>query len=174
MDALDVEMSSAEGEQALQALLKCVNERASTREAHEAEKSLFKRLLPMGLAAMKRDFAQRGTGDRGAAVTRADGRRLPRERQLRARDDCSLFGTFAVPRTCYRTPGEPGIFPLDAQVNFPERCSSSFLQAWMTWFEVEPPFQESAGLFEQLFDLEVAESVLMEVAKEAPQDYEAF
>jgi len=44
----------------------------------------------------------------------------------------------------------------------------------MTLFEVEHPFKESAGLFEQLFDLEVAESVLMEVAKEAPQDYEAF
>ena len=41
-------------------------------------------------------------------------------------------------------------------------------------FEVEHPFQESAGFFAQLFDLDVAESVLMEVAKEAPQDYEDF
>jgi hypothetical protein len=174
MDALDVEMSIAEGEQALQALLKFVNESASTLEAHEAEKSIFKRLLPIGLAAMKLYFAQRGTGDLGAAVTRTDGMLLPRERQLRARDYFSLFGKFAVPRTCYRTPGEPGIFPLDAQVNFPERCYSYFLQEWMTLFEVEHPFKESAGLFEQLFELEVAESVLMEVAKEAPQDYEAF
>ena len=86
----------------------------------------------------------------------------------------SLFGKFAVARTCDRTPGEPGIFPLDAQVNLPERCYSYFLQEWMTVFEVEHPFQESAGLFAQLFDLEVAESVLMEVAKEAPQDYEDF
>ena len=123
---------------------------------------------------MKLYFAQRGTGDMGAAVTRADGMLLPREQTLRARDYCSLFGKFKVARTCYRTPGEPGIFPLDAQVNFPERCYSYFLQEWMTLFEVEHPFKESAGLFEQLFDLEVAESVLMEVAKEAPQDYEAF
>jgi hypothetical protein len=174
MDALEVEMSIAEGEQALQALLKFVHESAGTLEAHEAEKSIFKRLLPIGLAAMKRYFAQRGTGDLGAGVTRADGMLLPRETQLRARDYFSLFGKFAVPRTCYRTPGEPGIFPLDAQVNFPERCYSYFLQEWMTLFEVEHPFQDSAGLFEQLFDLEVAESVLMEVAKEAPQDYESF
>ena len=93
---------------------------------------------------------------------------------LRGRDYFSLFGKFAVARTCYRTPGEPGIFPLDAQVNLPERCYSYFLQEWMTVFEVEHPFQESAGLFEQLFDLDVAESVLMEVAKEAPEDYEGF
>jgi hypothetical protein len=174
MDALEVEMSIAEGEQALQALLKFVNERADTLEAHEAEKGIFKRLLPIGLAAMKLYFAQRGTGDVGPAITRADGEMLPREQRLRGRDYFSIFGKFKVARTCYRTPGEPGIFPLDAQVNLPERCYSYFLQEWMTVFEVEHPFQESAGFFAQLFDLEVAESVLMEVAQEAPQDDEAF
>ncbi len=174
MDALDVERSIAEGEQGLQALLKFAREHAGRLEAHEAEKGIFKRWLPIGLAAMKRYVAERGTGDVGPAVTRADGVLLPRETQLRGRDDFSLFGKFAVARTCYRTPGEPGIFPLDAQVNLPERCYSYFLQEWMTLFEVEHPFKESASWFEQLFDLEVAESVLMEVAKEAPADYEGF
>src|SRR5882724_368224 len=174
MDALDVEMSLAEGEQALQALLQFAREQAGTLEAHEAEKGIFKRLVPIGLAAMKLYFAQRGTGDVGPAVTRADGMILPREKPLRGRDYFSLFGKFAVARTCYRTPGEPGVFPLDEQVNLPERCYSYFLQEWMTLFEVEHPFKESAGWFEQLFDLEVAESVLMEVAKEAPQDFESF
>ena len=174
MDALDVEMSIAEGEQALQALITFARESAGTLEAHEAEKGLFKRLLPIGLAAMKLYFAQRGTGDVGPAITRADGELLPRQTQLRGRDYCSIFGKFKVARTCYRTPGEPGIFPLDAQVNLPERCYSYFLQEWMTLFEVEHPFQESAGLFEPLFDLDVAESVLMEVAKEASEDYESF
>ena len=174
MDALDVEISIAEGEQALQALLQFARESAETLEAHEAEKGIFKRLLPIGLAAMKLYFAQQGTGDVGPAVTRADNVRLPRETQLRGRDDFSLFGKFAVARTCYRTSGEPGIFPLDAQVNLPARCYSYFLPEWMTLFAVEHPFKESAGLFEQLFDLDVAESVLMEVAQEAPEDYEGF
>ena len=174
MDALDVEMSIAEGEQALQALLKFAREEAGTLEAHEAEKGIFKRLLPIGLAAMKLYFAQRGTGDVGPAVTRVDGMILPREQKLRGRDYFSLFGKFAVARTCYRMPGEPGIFPLDAQVNLPKRCYSYFLQEWMTLFTVEHPFKESTSGFEQLFDLELAESALMEVAQEAPQDYEAF
>src|SRR5438128_12631014 len=174
MDALDVEMSIAEGEQALQALLQFAREQAGTLEAHEAEKGIFKRLLPIGLAAMKLYFAQRGTGDVGPAVTRADGMILPREKPLRGRDYFSLFGKFAVARTCYRTPRQPGIIPLDEQVSLPERCYAYFLQEWMTLFEVEHPFKESAGWYEQLFGLEVAESVLMEVAKEAPQDYESF
>ena len=121
MDALDVEMSIAEGEQALQALLTFARESARKLEAHEAEKGIFKRLLPIGLAAMKLYFAQRGTGDVGPAIMRADGVLLPRENKLRGRDYFSLFGKFAVARTCYRLPGEPGIFPLDAQVNLPER-----------------------------------------------------
>jgi hypothetical protein len=174
METLDVEMSIAEGEHAFQALLQFARESGGKLEAHEAEKGIFKRLLPIGLAAMKLYFAQRGTGDMGPAILRADGVVLPRERKLRGRDYFSLFGKFAVARTCYRTPGEPGIFPLDAQVNLPERCYSYFLQEWMTLFEVEHPFQESAGLFEQLFDLDVAESVLMAVAQEAPEDYEGF
>jgi hypothetical protein len=44
-----------------------------------------------------------------------------------------------VARTCDRTAGEPGIFPLDAQVNLPARCDSYVLQEWMTLFEVEHP-----------------------------------
>jgi hypothetical protein len=174
MDALDVEMSIAEGEQALPVLLQFARDQAGRLEAHEAEKGIFKRRLPMGLAAMKLYVAQRGTGDVGPAVMRVDGLLLPREKQLRGRDYFSLFGKFAVARTCYRTAGEAGIFPLDAQVNLPERCYSYFLQEWMTVFAVEHPFKESAGWFEPLFDLGVAESVLMEVAKEAPQDYEDF
>jgi hypothetical protein len=174
MEALDVETSIAEGEQALQALIKFAREHAGKIEAHEAEKGIFKRLLPIGLAAMKLYFAERGTGDVGPAVTRADGVHLAREKPLRGRDYFSLFGKFAVARTCYRAPGEPGIFPLDAQVNLPERCYSYFLQEWMTVFEVEHPFKESAGFFAQLFELDVAESVLMAVAKEAPEDYEGF
>jgi hypothetical protein len=174
MDALDVEISIAEGEQALQALLQFARESAETLEAHEAEKGIFKRLLPIGLAAMKLYCAQRGTGDVGPAITRADNVRLRRETQLRGRDDFSLFGKFAVARTCYRTSGEPGICPLDAQVNLPARCYSYFLQEWMTLFAVEHPFKESAGLCEPLFDLDVAESVLMEVAQEAPEDDEGF
>ena len=99
MDALDVETSIAEAEQALQALLQFARQDAGTLEAHEAEKGSFKRLLPIGLAAMKLSFAQRGTGDMGAAITRADGVTLPQEPTLRGRDYFSLFGKFKVART---------------------------------------------------------------------------
>jgi hypothetical protein len=122
MAALNAETSTAEGEQALQALLKFARERAGKLEAHEPEKGIFKWLLPIGSVAMKLYFAECGTSDVGPAITRADGVLLTRAKQVRGRDYFSLLDKFAVARTCYRTAGEAGIFPLDAQVNLPERC----------------------------------------------------
>lgn len=174
MEALDVERSIAEGDRAFQDLLAFVRENAGRLQAHEAEKSIFKRLLPIGLAAMKLYFAERGTGDVGPAIKRRGEPILDRENQLRERDYFSIFGKFDVPRSCYRTPGLPGVFPLEAQVNFPERCYSYFLQEWMTVLEVEQPFKESAGFFEETFDLSLSESVLIDVAREAHQDYDSF
>ena len=48
MDALAVEMSSGEGEQALQALLKFASEHTGKLEADEAEKGISTRLRPSG------------------------------------------------------------------------------------------------------------------------------
>ena len=64
MDALDVETNIAEGEQRSRPAAVCQGICREPR-AHEAEKGIFKRLLPIGLAAMKLYFAQRGTGDDG-------------------------------------------------------------------------------------------------------------
>ena len=174
MDALVVEESIAEGDLAVQALIKFAREGAGKLQAHEAEKGIFKRLMPIGLAAMKVFFAECGTGDVGPSIKRAGDPILFRDNQLRERDYFSIFGKFDVPRSCYRTPGQAGVFPLDAQVNLPERCYSYFLQEWMTLLEVEQPFKESAGFFEETFDLSLSESVLIDVAREAHQDYDSF
>jgi hypothetical protein len=170
MDAREVETRIADGEPALQALILLARATAGTLEAHEAEQGLFRRLLPRGWAAMPLACAQRGTGDVGPAVRQADGGFVPREQQLRGRDDGSRFGKCAVRRPGDRTPGEAGIVPRDAQGNLPERCDSSGLPAWMTGVAVEPPVQERAGCFGPRCALAGAESVLLAVAQDAPQD----
>lgn len=48
MEAVEVEASRAEGEEALPALLSFVREKAGPLEAQEAEKGIFKRLMPLG------------------------------------------------------------------------------------------------------------------------------
>ena len=174
MEALEVETSLAAGEQARHALSTGAREHAGTLEAHAAEQGLFKRLWPMGLAALPWSVAACGTGAVGPAITRADGRLLTREQPLRGRQSCSRFGPFAVARTGDRTAGALGLCPLDAPVNRPERCDASGLPAWMTVCAVEPPCTESAGCCAPRVALEVAERVRMAVAKEAPADDDGF
>ncbi len=171
-----VEASIAEGQQRVQDLFTFVRKNAKDLEAHQAEKSVFKLLLPIGLAAMKAYFAERGTGDVGPTIVREDGLVLDRQSKLGQRDYFSIFGKFDVPRTCYRASGtgEDGVFPLDEQVNLPERCYSYFLQDWMTQFAVEQPFRETGTIFDDFFDLLVAESVVLNVTLEAQDDYDAF
>lgn len=170
----DVESSIAEGERGVQDLFEFVRAYSKELEAHSVEKRVFKMLLPIGLAAMKAYFAERGTGDLGLTILKDDGLVLDRESRLRGQDYFSIFGKFDVPRSCYRAPGVEGVFPLDEQVNLPDRCYSYFLQEWMTLFAVEQPFRETGTLFDDLFDLEIAESVVMKVSLEAQDDYDAF
>jgi hypothetical protein len=170
----DLESSIAEGEQAVQDLFAFVRKHAKRLEVHEAEKQVFKMLLPIGLAAMKAYFATRGTGDVGPSVSRENGLVLERESKLRERDYFSVFGKFDVPRTCYRAPREESVFPLDEQVNLPARCYSYFLQEWMTLFAVEQPFRETGTLFQDLFHLDIAESVVIQVSLEAQDNYDEF
>ena len=168
LDGRDVETSRAEGQPALQALWPCAREPAGTLAAHAAEPGIVTRRMPSGLAALTRSDAQWGTGDGGPAVTRADGIRLPREPQLRGRDDGARFGQGPVARTGSRTPGEPGMFPLEAQVNLPTRGDADFRQAWMTGLAVAPPCHERASGCEPRVAREVAESAVMAVPTAAP------
>jgi hypothetical protein len=169
-EALAGEMRSAAGAHALQALRTWVREHAGPREAHAAAQGLFTRRLPMGLAAMPGSCAQRGPGDGGPAIMRAAGVGLARERQRRGRAEGSRGGTCAGARTGDRTPGAPGIFPLDVPVNRPARGSASGLPEWMPRFAVEPPCHESPGVGAQRWARDRAESGRRAVAQEAPAD----
>ncbi len=68
MEAFAVEASLTEGQEALQALLSFVQEQAGQLEAHDVEKGIVKRLMPLGLAAVRLSFAACGTGEVGQAV----------------------------------------------------------------------------------------------------------
>jgi hypothetical protein len=173
MEALDSETSRAEGEPALQALLTFVRAHAGQLAAHDAEPGLCKRLRPMGLAALLRSCAQRGPGEVGPAVPRADGVLLPREQQRRGRASFAILGQCQVARPCDRAPAAPGLCPRYAPVNLPERCDSSFRRAWMTVCEGAYPCQERAGVVAPRFELEGAERGWRAVAPEAPQDAQA-
>jgi len=138
------------------------------------EKAIFQRIMPIAQAMLKTFFATQGTGDQGEQILREDGVVLKRESGLRKRNYTSIFGTLAIDRTCYRVPGEPGVFPLDEQVNLPQRCYSYWVQEWMNLLSLDHPFEEGAQRLQWFFGLELTESVMANVSRDGSQDYEAF
>lgn len=174
MEAYDTECSAGEIRSLTEKLIEFVRANAGQLEAHEAERRVFAMLLAVGLAAMKLYFAERGTGDVGSAIIQTGGRVL---RRLKGLFECayfSIFGKLEVPRTRYRARTGESTFPLDREVNLPERCYSYFLQEVCNRLEVDETFRKSSSFLEDYFKLQVPESALIDLAQDASVDYAPY
>ena len=174
MNAYETENTIADTREGFERLLDYVKDNASKLNAHEMEEGIFKKLIPIGQAALKTYFAEKGTGDISHEIQREDGIILKREWGLRSRTYSSIFGEIVVPRTCYRRLGEAGIFPLDEAVNFPEHCYSYYLQEWMNLLSLDHPYAEGAERLEHFFGITLVESVMATVSRDGADHYDAF
>jgi len=174
MEAYDTESSAGEIRKEAEKIIEFIRANAGRLEAHEAERRVFSMLLAVGLAAMKLYFAERGTGDVGAAIIETGGRVLKRLKGLFECAYFSIFGKLRVPRTRYRTRTGESIFPLDREVNLPEQCYSYFLQEICNRLEVDETFRKSSRFLEDYFKLQVPESALIDLAQAAAVDYEPY
>jgi hypothetical protein len=174
MEAYDAELTAAEARDDLEGIIAFVEGGAERLEAHEMERGIFARILALGRTLMKLYFSRRGTGDVGAAIIETGGRVLKRSKGLFERVYFSIFGKLEVPRTRYRARAGASLFPLDRQVNLPERCYSYVLQQMAERLDADMPFGEGSKYLEEFFGLELSESVLIDLAKDAAEEYDAY
>ena len=174
MNAYDIERSIAEGQQGYEDLIQFVLENAENCEAHEIEKNISRLIKPIAIATLKLYLAKRGTGDQGSEIEREDGILLKRESQLRPKNYISIFGPLPIPRTCYRHIGEGSLFPLDDEINLPERAYSYVVQEKMNPLSIDHPFQEGAKRFSDMFDLPMVEKSMVNVSRESSTDYDEY
>jgi hypothetical protein len=174
MQPYDVEQSIVEGRQELNQLFDTIARNALSMDSYEAESFIFSEIMKVGHAAMKVYFASVGTGDVGKNMQTSDGSLYSREASLRGRNYFSVFGKLKVPRTCYRKKGLPGIMPLDAKVNFPQRCYSYLLQQWMNLCGVRDSFDESQVTLNSLLGINISQSSFETVNHEASKKYDQF
>jgi len=174
MNAYETENTIAYAREGFERLIDYVKDNAEKMDAHEMEEGIFKKLIPIGQAALKTYFAEKGTGDVGEEIQREDGVVLKREWGMRSRTYSSIFGEIVVPRTCYRRLGEAGIFPLDEAVNFPEHCYSYYLQEWMNMLSLDHPYVEGAKRLKYFFGISLVESVMATVSRNGAEHYDAF
>lgn len=173
MKALSVERSVLEGHQKVKELFAFVRDHASEATAYEAEQQIFTRVMQIGLTALQGYFAQKGPGEMGEELTGASGDRLSRVPGLRDRTYFSVFGKLEVPRTYYHAAGQPGVFPLDAQADLPERCYSYLLQEWMDLFSLRETFQEAEVSLSTLLGVQVGASRCERVSQDSSTSYDA-
>jgi hypothetical protein len=158
MKALSVERSICEGKDEVKKLFEFVTNHAAEMTSYQMEQAVFAKVMQIGFAAMKCYFAEKGTGDMGKEVTLNDGTVATKAKGLCGRDYFSVFGKFSVPRTVYRAFARPGVMPLDAQADLPERCYSYLLQEWMDHLSIRESFQDSEVTLQTLLGLQVRAS----------------
>lgn len=176
MKALSIERSICEGDRNVKELFEFVTTHAGKMTAYQMEHDIFAKVMQIGLAAMKCYFAAKGTGDVGATVVFDDGTVATKAKGLCERAYFSVFGKFSVPRTVYRAYARPGVMPLDAQADLPERCYSYLLQDWMDHLSIRNTFQDAELTVAKLLGVQVSAS-RFEVVNQtsiSQQSYEEF
>jgi len=174
MEAYNAECCAGEIRNGAEEIITFVENKAKKSEAHEIERGVFSLILAIGISAMKLYFAERGTGDVGDAIIETGGRLLTRTKGLFERAYFSIFGKLDVPRTRYRARAGVSIFPLDREVNLPQRCYSYFLQEICNRLEVDQTYRATSNFLEEYFELQTAESILIDLAQDAASDYDAY
>lgn len=174
MQAFSVEKSIIDGDSKVKKLFNFIHKHATNLDAYEMEQTIFSMLMGIGHSAMMCYFGEVGTGDVGHELKIDEESVFKRQSGLTGRDYFSVFGKIKVPRTCYRRDGEAGIMPLDAQINFPERCYSYLLQEWMDLFSIRQTFGESQISLEKLLGIKVSQSRFEVVNQESGDNYDTF
>jgi hypothetical protein len=173
MKALSIERSMCEGERDVKELFEFVIGKAEAMTAYQMEQGIFARVLQIGLAAMKCYFAAKGTGDVGETIPLNDGTVASKADVLCGRDYFSVFGKFKVPRTVYRAFARPGVMPLDAQADVPERCYSYLLQEWMDHLSIRESFADADVTLATLLGVQVSVS-RFEVVNQASVTHDSY
>lgn len=158
MRAISTEKCITEGKLELQRLFEFVENNATEFKAYEMEKSIFEKILKIGLIAMQYYFSEKGSGDVGAEIKLDSGKILKKESGLRPRYYFSIFGKLEVPRSIYWLEGYWAVMPLDAQADLPQRCYSYYLQELMDFISIRDSFDEAALSLKKFFGLDISAS----------------
>lgn len=148
---------------------------AQAMEIGDVERRLLSMVMQVGRAALAEFLAAKGTGYVGKETLDAQGRRCPyvRERNCVYR---SIFGAIPIPRAYYQAAGLPGIFPLDGELNLPERSYSYVVQEFSSRLAVKMSYEDAAEILSSFFPVKVPirslESILGDVCDEVDQFYE--
>lgn len=107
-------------------------------------------------------------------ITGADGVERGAIRRVRSRQIETIFGEVEVSRLGYGHPGKSSLFPLDAQLNLPERKYSHGLQRRIAFEVARGSFDSAVEAIASTTGGQVPKLQVEKVAVELTQDFESF
>lgn len=143
------------------------------KEPHKFEKSLFLLLLELGRILLQIFFIALGKGDVGDEII-ADGGRILKRNRIRSRDYISIYGKIQIDRWYYWSPGGSGVFPLDGELNLPERVYSYYLQEMLVRNGADLTYEKSLQRIGELFGVKLSPRSMMDVLQDASRHEDEF
>jgi hypothetical protein len=148
---------------------------AQEMEIGDVERRLLSMVMEVGRAALAEFVATKGTGYIGKETVDGQGHRCPYVRDR----DCayrSIFGAIPISRAYYQAAGLPGVFPLDGDLNLPDRGYSYVVQEFSSRLAVKMSYEDAREILSSFFPVKVPirslESILGDVCDEVDQFYE--
>jgi hypothetical protein len=149
------------------------DEASQKRTAHEVELTLFRQLLALGAQLLRLFFVQRAAIRPQEPVYASDGTRLTYQNKRQA-TYFSVFGKIRFLRHYFHTPGQKGMYPLDAELSLPPHCYSDLLRDWAEFCTTDESYDESNRVLERILALSISKQALETAVQEDAADVEAF
>jgi len=145
---------------------------AETRTATEVERTLFQRLLALGLQLLRLFFLTRAAL-RPPTPTTTTGIPLP-FRDRRPIDYFSVFGKLSFARHYFYASHAGGCCPLDAALSLPARCYSDLLRDFLTYDATDGAYRETSTTVARILGLDLSIQSLERMVADDACDVAAF
>ncbi len=164
MEMYDVETFHVKQRKISQEISEYVRGEALRKDLYSVENDLFEYILRMGREYLGEVIARHGTG-------KIDGLIKVGDNTLAYHMDkdttyLSIFGEVKIDRAYYWRKGEKSFFPLDADMNLPDRRYSYLLNKWVQGTIVEETYERAVGRFAELLHIPVSKLGQQNVARE--------
>jgi len=143
------------------------------KDANYMEKEIFERLLRLGLKLMQVYIESVGTGDVGKFIMLKDGSKL-KHKETRPITHTTIFGELIIKHDYYYKGCQEGVFPLDGQLNLPERTYSYLLERFSMGVAINDSYNESRKYISELFGILLPQSSLQKISKKSSAYFEEY
>lgn len=142
-------------------------------EIGEVERNLLAILMRVGRQALELYVDEKGSGYRGGEIIDAQGNKMPyvRDRKCMYR---SVFGAIEINRAYYHAKGTAGVFPLEGEINLPQRGYSYFLQEISSKLAVNGSYEKACEVLGDIFPINIPIRSLERIVGDTCEDVASY